>query len=63
MNDRCLTKSGEKNGNAVLKEDTIRRIKELLHQGFSRREVAQMFGVHKTTIGCIDRGKTWKFVE
>lgn len=63
MSDRCLTKSGSKNGNSVLTEDAIREIKELLRDGFSRKEIAEKFGVHKTTIGCIHRGSTWNFVE
>jgi IS30 family transposase len=54
---------GEKNGNATLNESSIREIRELLNIGMSAREIAEKYNVHKTTIGCIRRGKTWNFVE
>ena len=54
---------GEKNGKAKLKESQVREARyELIPQGFSDKEIAEMFGVKSYVITFIRKGKTWKHV-
>jgi hypothetical protein len=49
---------GEKHHWAKLKDDDIPQIRALAGT-MSQREIGEVFGVHKETIGFILRGKTW----
>jgi len=54
---------GEKNGKAKLKESQVREARyELIPQGFSDKEIAEMFGVKSYVISFIRKGKTWRHV-
>ena len=50
---------GENHSRAKLTERNALDILELRKRGFSLKEIASKFGVDKTTIGDICRGKTW----
>lgn len=54
---------GTQHKNAKLTEDDIPVIRQLLASGkYSQREIADMYGVHKSTIQGINSGKKWKHV-
>ena len=54
---------GSKQGSAKLTENTVREIKLLLSEGrLLHRELAQRFGVCRSTISSISRGLTWKHI-
>jgi len=54
---------GEKNGKAKLKESQVREARyELIPNGFSDKQIAEMFGVKPYVISFIRSGKTWKHV-
>lgn len=44
---------------AILNEDRVKRVKELVSKGESKASIARGFGVHRNTISDITRGKTW----
>jgi DNA-binding CsgD family transcriptional regulator len=46
----------------ILNEDIVIKIKKLLKNGISRKEIAEMFKVNIDTIHRIAQGKTWKHV-
>lgn len=48
---------------ALLTEAEVKRIKGLLAQGVSRREIGKLFRVATETIARIARGDTWGWVE
>lgn len=48
---------------AALDANSVSKIKRMLRDGASRSDVAERFGVSKTTIHLIARGKTWKTVS
>lgn len=48
---------------ALLTEAEVKRIKGLLMQGVSRREIGKLFRVATETIARIARGDTWGWVE
>ena len=50
----------KKRGARKINAEKVRRIRELLEQGFTIREVACRFNVAHQTIYNIARGKTWK---
>ena len=49
--------------NAVLNEDSVKDIKQLIAAGASNRELADLFGVHPGTINCIRTGRNWAHVK
>lgn len=53
----------QKNYNTKLNETQVLEIRALADQGYSQREIAEMFGVTHTTILHILTGKTWKHVK
>lgn len=59
--NRNRTRFGSENGMAILTEDQVREIL-LLDGKFSmtRKEIGEMYGVHRITIGDILLGKSWK---
>ena len=54
---------GEKHPSAKLKEADIYKIRELGSTGMSLREIAAVFGVHKSRISEILSGKSWAHVS
>jgi hypothetical protein len=48
-----------RNAGAILTEDDVREVRELLARGIRDSEVARIFGVTKTAIGYIKLGKSW----
>ena len=55
---------GEGNGNARLSESDVIEIKALLQEGdLSHREIAARFGVARSSISSINRGRVWKHVH
>lgn len=52
--------SGERNGGAKLTQIEVSEIRTLLAAGESLRSIAIRFGVHKTSIDNIMKGKTWR---
>lgn len=53
---------GETHGMSVLTEDAAAAIKALRGE-FPQSEIAKMFGVSKTTVGDIHRGRTWGWLS
>lgn len=53
---------GEKSNNAKLNEQQVREIKQLIKDGLSNRKIAKMFGVGKSIISDIGRGRCWSHV-
>ena len=53
---------GSRNGQSVLTEADIPRIRHLLRQGRTLKSVADIYGVDYGTIHCIHIGKTWSHV-
>lgn len=54
---------GERHGNAKLSDPQAREIRALVSGGMSRRRVAQMFGVQRTTVSRIVSGRRWGHLE
>lgn len=54
---------GEKHPRAVLTNKSVRQIIKMFDDGFSNREIGERFGVDRTTIGHIKKGKTWGWLS
>lgn len=55
---------GEENTRAVLTAEQVREIRRLHRSGgWQQVQLAQRFKVHKSTIGQIVRGRSWKHVN
>ena len=57
--DHCR---GELNCNAILNEDSIKQIRELLLMGYTHSDIGDAFGVSRYTITDINRGKSWSWL-
>lgn len=53
---------GETNGRSKLIEEDVKKIKEMLNQGYSQYKLAKMFKVSRPVIGSIKKGKLWGHV-
>lgn len=53
---------GELGPNAKLNERQVREIKQLIRDGLSTRKIAKLFGVGKSIIGDIGRGRCWSHI-
>lgn len=51
---------GERNPRAVLSENAIGIVRELLDEGVTNLAIGEMFGVHHSTISALKRGLTWQ---
>lgn len=51
---------GEKNPKAKLTQEKVNKIRHLYKEGESKRNLAKMYNVHRTTIGCIVTNRNWK---
>jgi predicted XRE-type DNA-binding protein len=55
---------GESNGESVLTAEEVKEIKYLLDEGsLYQRQIADIYGVHRSTITCINRGKNWGYLS
>jgi len=60
----CPVLRGEKNGHAMLTDDSVRDIKRLLAAGIKpQTEIAISYCVHPTTINAIKKGRNWAHIE
>lgn len=62
-NNKNRQSKGEKVGTHKLTEQEIRRIRELIEQGYTNIEIAGMFKVSQVTISQIKVCKTWKWLK
>lgn len=54
---------GDKNPHSVLKEAFIPNIRKLARNGESYPKIANLYGVTRSTIGCVVRRESWKHVN
>ena len=54
---------GSNHGGAKLDEMDVKWIKYWLGKGYIQKDIAGAFGVDRTTVGYIKRGKSWKHLE
>ena len=54
---------GETAINSKLTEAAVVDIKEMIRNGFSNKEIAEIFSVHPGTINCIRTGRNWSHVK
>lgn len=57
---RAAGKPGEGCGHAKLKNEDVFEIRKLFSEGISYEEIANRFGVTKSNVNYIVRGKTWR---
>ena len=60
--DHGLMVKGETAVNSKLTELAVRDIKQLIKEGCSNRDIADLFQVHRGTINCIRIGRNWSHV-
>lgn len=64
MKARGRSTAGERNVNAVLTQDDVRKIRKAYHQeGVSMRALSRLFGVHYNTIRRAVKYESWRSVE
>lgn len=63
MKSKLRGTNGERSTHSVLCAGDVGRIRDMLRCGALQREVANWFGVDRTTIGKIKRGVTWHHLE
>lgn len=56
----AYSRKGEEHPGSLLKEGDVREIRKRLADGESRTAVARDYGVNRTTVSDIGRGKTWR---
>ena len=59
-NDLRKARKGENHHNSILNEYDVRKIKNLLSEGFNCTYISELYSVHRKTINDIKLGKTWK---
>ena len=60
---RCYDNRGEKNNLAKVNEEKVREIRvRFANGGITKSQLAQEYGVHKSTIGYIINRKTWSHI-
>lgn len=59
---RSGARYGADNARAILSEAAVREIRQLLAHGVSQYVVADLFGVHRSTIAGIAQGRRWAHV-
>jgi hypothetical protein len=61
---RSMIRYGEKNPNAKLSLEEVKEIKSLYASGkYFQYEIAEMFNVSQSMVGCITRGVNWQYVD
>ena len=56
-------KRGEKGSAVKLVESYVHEIRKMIRDGETNKEIAGMYGVSRTTINDIRRGKSWKWLK
>lgn len=51
---------GVKNGASKLNDETVSKAREMIAAGFSDKEIGRIFGVWRSAISQLRKGKTWK---
>jgi len=59
--DTGLKAKGERHGRSKLTRACVERIK-YGHQGMIQKDIAKIYGIHRTLVGCIRSGKYWSEV-
>jgi uncharacterized protein YerC len=54
---------GEKHHNCILTEEQVHQVCKCLQDGVRNKDIAEMMGVHKDTIGHIKQGDIWKEIS
>lgn len=54
---------GEKSGQSKLKEHQVIRIRAMRDSGSKLREIAELFGIDKTTVSIIAKRKAWRHLN
>ncbi len=54
---------GDKHGRSILSSEQVANIKRLLSAGETCRKIGSMFGVGRSTVGEIKRGRTWTHIS
>ena len=60
--DRSTSYKGERHWAAVIKEDDVRLIKQLLNEDVSQADIARKFGVGRHVICDIANERSWRHV-
>lgn len=60
--DRSYNLRGERHANSKLTDAAVIEIRELYRSGLHQRDIAAKFGVSKTQVGSVLRGKAWRHV-
>jgi predicted XRE-type DNA-binding protein len=58
-NRRTRDNKGEKHPVSTLPQEDVNEIRSLVNQGFTQKSVAALFGVSRSCISSIIRGKAW----
>ena len=62
--DLCPVLRGERNGHALLTDESVRDIKRMLAAGIKlQTEIAISYHVHPATINAIKKGRNWAHIE
>ena len=59
----CGILYGEDNPTSILTELQVKDIINKLSQGMSQKRIANIYGVHRTTISKINTGKYWSHLK
>jgi hypothetical protein len=54
---------GETSGTHKLKEKDIKNIRKLSKEGKNYKEISEIFGIHRSTVGQIVRNERWKHLD
>jgi DNA-binding XRE family transcriptional regulator len=54
---------GERNNRSILNNIKVRKIKKMLSRNIMASEIAKIYGVHRTTINDIKKGRKWKHIN
>lgn len=53
---------GEKNGNSVLNDIIVTKIREMFENGVRQRDIVKQLGINKYLVSNVVRRKTWKHI-
>jgi hypothetical protein len=54
---------GEKNGNAILNQEKVIKIRTMFKNGIRQCEIVKEFGINKVLVSSIVRNKSWKHIK
>jgi hypothetical protein len=61
--ERKRTAYGERNGRAVITEETAKKIKGMISDGATNNEIMQRVGVKQHTVRRIRENRAWKYID